>query len=461
MWPNCPNGYPYTDLHRLNLDWVMQQTAQNTQDIQELKNQELASMGPIIDITTPPDGLKPCAADGVTDDTGALTAILQYAATNNRPVYIRGTVAVSSTINMPVTSYIMGLAPDPTNTDVSLPLSKAPSAIKYIGPATRAVLSWSGISTTHVENLAVDANNAAEVGLFLDNMTSSYFANVSVNLATTGYSLVPTTHYAQPDRGCQFNTFVNCSAIMCSTGFVLDAPPNFTANACHNVFINTMITYTGDGIYMGDCDNNTFLETFCYGRPEASGYGVVMAAKARDNYIIHHQGTAHSLSGSKNAILFFSTENGQPEPVIDQGAYLLVTSNFNNSFGWNMASTLIDNVYFKMLRGVSSTAIGVSSDTANSVLIYGPDSNSIGMALSRDGSNYSGPSLRFAYGDGTTQDGVTFINRSHMQSGRLILSSASNMSPTFDGDIVLESNPTIYIGKVRVNGEWKNFGKIE
>lgn len=421
------------------------------------------SVGVYIDVKNPPDGLEPCAADGVTDDTHNFQQIIDYAYKNNRPVFLTGIVAVSDTINMPRTIRISGISGDPTNLDTQPPLAEAASGIKYIGSKSiDSLILCSGINTMYMENIAIDCNKLVDKGINFDCMTGGYFAQVHVSNARIGYYMAPHTRYSQADRGCQFNTMIGCAASMCDYGYYLDAESTVNAaNACHNVLIGCSCTYLTDGIYFGDCDNNTIVEMFCFGRPGASGYGARFKdASSRDNYIYHYQGTAIAHTGSKNFIFNFSTENGQPQPTLEPGSYLFVTSNFNNNFGWSMAGTIIKNFYADVLQGIGSLALTPSIASGASLLMtYESAQNNnfnVRLSTSYDGHNYNGYCMVLNSANGGN---VQYLVRPN--STKIIMSDKVDSGGVNNGDIQLYDNPSTHVGRIYLNGVWKNFGAIE
>lgn len=421
------------------------------------------SVGVYIDVKNPPDGLDPCAADGVTDDTHNFQQIIDYAYKNNRPVFITGIVAVSDTINMPRTIRISGISGDPTNLDMQPPLTEAASGIKYIGskPIDSLILC-SGINTMYMENISIDCNKRVDKAINFDCMTGGYLAQVYVSNARIGYYMTPHTRYSPPDRGCQFNTLIGCSASRCDYCYYLDAESTVNAaNSCHNVLVGCACSYLADGIYFGDCDNNTIIEISCFGIPGASGYGARFKdGNSRDNYLYHYQGTAIAHPGSKNFIFNFSTENGQPKPTIEPGATLFVTSNFNNNFGWNMAGTVIKDFYAEILQGISSIALAPSSSSgASLVMTYEPKPNNefnLNLSASFDGHNFESylMVINSAYGGN-----LRFVARPNHT--KFIMSDMVDVGPIHDGDIQLYDNPSTHIGRIYLNGAWHNFGAIE
>lgn len=420
------------------------------------------SVGVYIDVKNPPDGLDPCVADGVTDDTHNFQQIIDYAYKNNRPVFITGIVAVSDTINIPRTIRISGISGDPTNLDTQYTLTEAASGIKYIGskPIDSLILC-NGINAMYMENIAIDCNKLVDKGINFDCMTGGYFAQVHVSNARIGYYMAPHTRYSQTDRGCQFNTLIGCSASMCYYGYYLDAESTVNAaNACHNVLIGCSCSHLADGIYFGDCDNNTIVEMFCFRRPDASGYGARFKGVAsRDNYLYHFQGSAIAHPGSKNFIFNFSTENGQPKPTIEPGAVLFVTSNFNNNFGWDMAGTLIKNFYTELIQGYRHLALAPSSEHGDCVLMtheHLPDNQfNIRFAMSKDGINYGGYFMAI---NSANNGNIQYLVR---PNGTKIIMSETVHVDTRNGDIILYENPTTHVGVINLNGTWHNFGAIE
>ncbi len=199
-----------------------------------------------------------------------------------------------------------------------------------------------------VSDLTIDGNAAAQIGLYLNRIASSKFINVHVqNLARPGAPSIGiklTSLNGAADKGCLWNMFINCSVWGATRGLVLtgerDVPP-VVANAAHNSFLGITVGYypessTSAGIFLGDCDNNSFFRPWVFALPPPPmqnpiGPGVLVQDPriARANYFYHLQppspfdGDNRSFwvksapgfpTNSKNLVFGYDMENGQGQP---------------------------------------------------------------------------------------------------------------------------------------------------
>lgn len=143
-FPNYPNKYPFSNLHELNLDWVMETVkkwANACAEIQaewaninldeKIKEQliqliddgvfddDLATLITntlFVNVKQPPDGLTAAKGDGNTNDTDAVAACIEYAA--NLPfggiVYFPAGAYLISSLELKNNVAIVGFSPDNT-----------------------------------------------------------------------------------------------------------------------------------------------------------------------------------------------------------------------------------------------------------------------------------------------------------------------------------------------------------
>ena len=123
-------GWPYTDLHSLNLDWILNQLKTwqtqwkqlpayiKEQIEQYLSDANLAGIvqnvlqeyGFVINVKVPGNNLTPAKGDGSTDDTAALQAMIAYGSSHGMPLlFPAGTYRVSG-LNANVDTVFMGSA---------------------------------------------------------------------------------------------------------------------------------------------------------------------------------------------------------------------------------------------------------------------------------------------------------------------------------------------------------------
>lgn len=123
-------GWPYTDLHSLNLDWILselkmwqarweqlpdyikEQIEQYLSDanLAEIVQTVLQEYGFVINVKVPGNNLTPAVGDGSTDDTAAIQAMIEYGSTHGMPLlFPAGTYRVSG-LNVNVDTVFMGSA---------------------------------------------------------------------------------------------------------------------------------------------------------------------------------------------------------------------------------------------------------------------------------------------------------------------------------------------------------------
>jgi hypothetical protein len=199
-----------------------------------------------------------------------------------------------------------------------------------------------------VSDLTIDGSAVADVGLFLNRISSSKFVNVQVqNLRRTSASDSPSVGiyliaFGGTD-GVNWNAFINCSVEGAARGLYLAAGGGAIGNPSHNRFLGLSLAYYSEldqnaGIWLDDCDNNLFQQVFILprqGGQPITGYGVVInhngngTGGARANYFYNLEATgdpglARALkvikadtpfaNDTKNLIFGYDMENAQKQP---------------------------------------------------------------------------------------------------------------------------------------------------
>ncbi|MBI3934899.1 MAG: hypothetical protein HY316_09420, partial [Acidobacteria bacterium] len=172
------------------------------------------------------------------------------------------------------------------NGSAAVPLTK----LQWAGSADGTVISADspGTSTSdmirdiELSDLAIDGTpaqgtNKALVGLLLDSVIHSRFRNVHVrDMKSSGSAGIKLT---SSSGVCAWNLFEACSVVNASKCVVLDREST-GENSCHNIFVALSMLFLGTastdaGIYLGDCDNNSFYRTYIFWE-SSQGYGVVV-----------------------------------------------------------------------------------------------------------------------------------------------------------------------------------------
>lgn len=340
--------FPFTNFHEMNLDWLLGKVKQNTNDIAaipDMIDSKIAEQKPIIianasrfiDVTVPPEGFAACKCDGITDDTEAFRALLNYV--QNREggggLIVPGKCVISSTMDIVNSISIVGLGTDTTDYDSST-APNAKSVIIWGGALHNPMFRVAGeVHSFNLHNIALFGSNVASAGVQLNQLRDSLFDRVEITHCTCGLR-IHVENQNRYDDGCMFNLFSNM-LIRCTNGLVITRDDNTApnSNTCHNVFIRCNFDATEKCIELGDCDNNTFIGIYAYKRGHANdNTSLIFHRAARSNVFLHFQGTLRAESGSANIIYHYDRENGQPSPIIEPGAKLTYTQGGNNAEMW-------------------------------------------------------------------------------------------------------------------------------
>ena len=184
--------------------------------------------------------------------------------------------------------------------------------------------------------MTIDCQSAAAIGLKLNAVIHSKFANVHVwNPVTvsgvTGTGILMTTDTTLDNIDTAWNDFIDCSVVEAPIGLQLDG--NSHGNCAHNNFIGLTILYRGTtsadaGIYLVRCDNNCFTRTFISNHDGSTGFGVIVNSPvdANSNYFYHLQaGRGFRINGTsgspsivgKNFVFGYDQSNNEPDPSTD------------------------------------------------------------------------------------------------------------------------------------------------
>ena len=227
----------------------------------------------------------------------------------------------------------------PNSIGTILQLNSAP-------PATPEPILDLELSDLTIDGAGTDGAGWATTGLQLNRVVYSKFRNVHVeNLKGTGSVGIKLTTTALASAslriGSAWNLFEQCSVIKASQGVVLmkESGAANDTNSTHNTFVALNIEFHGTqstdaGIRLGDCDNNSFHQTWILRRetqsPKGAGVLVEDPTEARSNYFYHLQTVndgadasargfkvekADSPATNKNLIFGYDLENQQGQPI--------------------------------------------------------------------------------------------------------------------------------------------------
>jgi len=321
--------------------------------------------------------------NGVADDTAAIQAAINHVASigSGTIVFPHGTFLVTSgfLITTPIKfvgdgngwyAWVGVTATTGTTIKYNGPMAPDPYVFKFLN------IGGGGVG---IQDIYIDCNDKANIGVILDGVNGGYFENVSIRIPQNiCLTLRGTTHT------CSWNTFTNLrlEAFAGSTGALCleGTHPVSSGNACHNTFINTQINFTGaqHGIYLGGCDNNNFYSTYLWCPTSGvTGYGVYCDPTQDATGLFPINNTFYALQASVrgwyqpstqvgyNQIFGYQRDNGQPSPitngtpltwVTDRGTYVMSPgAGFGKSPGNNFQGTIA------IPNGVTSLTVGLAS----------------------------------------------------------------------------------------------------
>jgi len=317
--------------------------------------------------------------DGVTDDTAAIQAAINYVASigSGTIVFPHGTFLVTSGFLITTPIKFVG---DGNGWYAWVGVTATTgTTIKYNGPMLPDPYVFQflniGGGSAGIKDIYIDCNGKANRGVILDGLNGGLFENVSIiNPQNVCLTLAGTTHT------CSWNTFTNLrlECLFGSKAALWLQGYNTTANACHNTFVNTQINFGGssNGIWLGGCDNNNFYSTYIYcGNTGVTGYGVYCDTTEQTGFPVNN--TFYALQASPrgwyqpatgifdygNQIFGYQLDNGQPLPITNGQPLTFVTdrgttvispgASFGRSAGANFCGTI------SIPAGVTSIVVGL------------------------------------------------------------------------------------------------------
>ncbi|MFD0716243.1 glycosyl hydrolase family 28-related protein [Paenibacillus sp. GCM10027626] len=304
---------------------------------------------------------------GASGDGSDVTLLIQSAiddleSAGGGVIYFpKGTYGISATlaISKAISLYGDGTAGDNLDATGGDPLHMPVSVIKWVGSAgTQNMIKYSPgtdysspnqIRGARIQNIALDGDFKAAIGLYLERFCMGSVDHIRI-MRTTQTSLRLWTTSTFPHDNVMFNLFQNV---------ILERSPNCLtigsdtagSNVCHNTFINFVIDHNGsDGFVLGESDNNTFINFYCINRQYPSHYSLVVKGTdaqlvPTSNWFYHFQGSTLVKAGNEGTgFIGYDKSNGQPDPVIEAGAKVLMFQ-----IGTNASHHLLNNVPMRRL----------------------------------------------------------------------------------------------------------------
>lgn len=311
--------------------WVMvydydQLAAELEQRMTALEAQVDGLYMPTISLKNPPSGLAACDPTGGVDCATAAQAIIDYARKNKMIVIVDGVFKIESTLQLSSGDTLIGIGTNTANYDNTTADNIQPILSGFVCPNKTAFNIPNRAFGVALKNFAIVGSSAnANPGILADRIRDSVFENLRVSWFNTGLKLAVLNAEISDDN-VMYNTFTNIRVDRCTVGVAMDGGiyGAYSGNCCHNTFVNLNLDAFDACLIMGDTDNNTFVETYCYNR--GGDWSVKFEEKCRSNFFYHFQGRALTEGGRNNWIYGYDRENGQKIPYLTGGSLYLVTS---------------------------------------------------------------------------------------------------------------------------------------
>jgi hypothetical protein len=306
---------------------------------------------------------------GANDSTSAIAAAIAAASggsVSNGTVYIpAGQYKISSTLNISASINIRGDGCAFRNEPIanSYP-NKAASQLLWYGATGGTMIKLnpqsSGSSTGGFiwENFGVDCRHIAYVGIRIRACSASSFRNISAlnhsgaSAANPGVGIDLTTDTS--GYSVALNKFDNIiispfADIAFGTSFAiglrLDSSASDGSDAFGNTFGNIFIAHNYIGIYLGNCDNNTFTYAQTYHPPGAPTTGgqpqdCYATANSRQNRFFGYLGTMVAVNAADVYVASADAEDASngpsgthvPPVYCDSTSFVMWTNTTNVGF---------------------------------------------------------------------------------------------------------------------------------
>lgn len=255
--------FPYTNIHELNLDWVMSQlkrygividglpdyinnAIKNMLDdlnLTDIVIDAIAQYGAAINVKAPGHDLTPAKGDGVSDDTQALQAIINYGAQNNLPLLFYNGTFMASSLNISSGVFLGTDAQIMKIGNTSDPLIYCTGEFKADGLRINGNLT--GQSDPEATVQLFGASDVEFMDCEIDGGTSCITGDVSEALKLTNCTFKQYTEYAVHSEGTGFIQSNGCRVDSVASGGALRFMRIDTSNGIVADFISTASVQTG------------------------------------------------------------------------------------------------------------------------------------------------------------------------------------------------------------------------
>ena len=278
-----------------------------------------------VSLRNPPAGFAKCDPTGATECSANVQAIINYARANKKSVMVDGVYKINTPLELSSGDTLIGFGTNTSNYDYTslTNISGVLSGFVCDG-AIRGINILNRAFSVKLMNFAIVGADG-DVGIQCDRLRDSVFENLRITNFALGMRLT-VLGATFSDDNTMYNTFTNIRVDRCNFGVSLNGGTfgNLSGNACHNTFINLNLDANDTCLQLNDCDNNTFVETYCYNR--GGDWGVTFNTNSRSNVFYHLQGRALCAGGFNNWIYGYDRENGQKMPYLTSGSLYVITS---------------------------------------------------------------------------------------------------------------------------------------
>lgn len=296
------------------LENVMNSVAGLTEEVNRISNR-------IIYANNPGNGLAGVIADGVTDDTAALTNIIAYAEANFLDVILPpGTIKITSQVNINKCKikgagcFSQNYAGIEEFTGTTIFCATQQARLK-VNAGTAGLV----ISNIHFNT------NIAKIGLVISGAQYSCFHDLSFNGFTEAQMSIKTetsiVGWCDFERLWFYPSDAKCLELGVNTNYTKNS------NVCHNIFNHLAVNHKATGIEIGDADNNLFIGCYIFGMSTTEGVHFINTngTAPTANIFLHceaMQGIVFDDGCNYNSIYGYQYDNQEKEPTYN------TTSNF-------------------------------------------------------------------------------------------------------------------------------------
>ena len=262
----------------------------------------------------PGNGLAPIVADGVTDDTTALTKIIEYAEANFLDVILpQGTIKITGQVNIKACK-IKGAG---CFSQDYAGIEEFTGTTIFCATQQACLKVSSGSAGLAISDMHFNGN-IAKNGLVVGGAQYSCFHDLSFTEFTDVQMSVKTENsivgWCDFKRLWFYPSDAKCLELGVNTNYAKNS------NVCHNIFEHLAVNHKATGIEIGDADNNLFIGCYIFGTSTAEGVhfintnGVAPIA----NIFLHceaMQGVVFDDNCNYNSIYGYQYDNGEKGPT--------------------------------------------------------------------------------------------------------------------------------------------------